>query len=285
MAVRYGFLSIKGLGEVATEALLANQPFASWEDFLERKTSKVNSGVVKLLVKIGAFDSLVPNRRWLEKLIEAEEVKGSDRCSWKIDAPVLISGPMIKKKIDGVATEVLDQRELPCSYDWPSEPREPSKQAGRFKAPKPLPAKCSRACRQYVAIPPPTEDSVEPYTDEDIRQIEIETLGVFLSSTPFDRLSPEDRADASTAVEVLAAPPGNYLVIGMVRSFRPHDDRAGRPMGFLRVTTEQGELDLTVFSATRLAYEQYFEPGRLVAMSIYKDSRGQKLDELVDLDA
>jgi DNA polymerase-3 subunit alpha len=284
MAVRYGFESVKGVGDAATEAILAGQPYASWADFLERKTGKVNMGQVKILVKIGAFDSLVANRRWLEKLIEVEETKGSDRCTWKTDEPVLITGDLIKKKIDGVPTEVQDQRELPCSYDWPSEPREPSRQEGRFKPRKPLPAKCSRACRRYTPIAPPASDEVVPYTDEDIRRIEIEMLGVFLSSTPFDRMDPDDRAVCTTGAELDTADPGEYLVAGLVRRVKLHTDRNGNEMAFLTLATERGEVDVVVFAAGVLRFRESLIRGRLIVASIRKDGRGCKLDDLVDLD-
>lgn len=278
MAVRYGFLSIKGIGDAACDAILAGQPYTSWEDFVERKTSKCNSGHVKTLASIGAFDSLVPNRRYLEHLLALDEVKGSDRCMWKTDEPVLITGIPLKD-------DLPNQRELPCAYDWPSEPREPSKQVGRFKAAKPLPAKCSRACRRYEATPAPDPDAIEPYTDEDIRRIEIDTLGVFLSSTPFDRIHPDDRAMCSTAVEVLSSDPGEYLVAGLVRSARKHFDRNDREMAFVKLATERGELDLVVFSAEVIKYRAALQPGRLVFASVRKDYRGCKLDLLEDLDA
>lgn len=276
MAVRYGFLAIKGLGDAACEAILQGQPYESWEDFLARKGSKCNSGHVKTLAKIGAFDSLVPNRRWLEHLLAVEEIKGSDRCRWKTGAPVLITGPEIKGQPNA--------RELPCAYDWPSEPREPSKQPGRFKAHRPLPARCTRACRRYEPGALPRPDEVEAYTEEDIRQIEIEMLGVFLSSTPFDRLDPEDRAACSTAMEVLSAPPGEYLVAGLVRSVRKIKDRNDREMAFVSLATEQGSLDVTVFSADLIRYRRALAPGRLLLVAVKKNSRGQSLVLLEDLD-
>jgi DNA polymerase-3 subunit alpha len=285
MAVRYGFLSVKGIGDSACDAILAGQPYSSWEDFLERKTSKCNSGHVRTLAQIGAFDSLVPNRRYLEQILELDKVAGSDRCEHKTSEPVLITGNlMITNKETG--EERLDQRELPCAYDWPSEPREPSKQEGRFKKAKPLPAKCSRACRQYTPTSPPTPEEIAPYTDEDIRQIEIDILGVFLSSTPFDRIPEEDRAACSTAVEVLAAEEfGEFIVPGLIRRVRATTDRNGRNMAFMTLSTERGELDITVFSGEMARYGPSLVPGRLVYAAIKKNHRGCQLDVLADLDS
>lgn len=293
MAVRYGFLSIKGIGEAASNAILANQPYTSWEDFLERtvtpKGAKCNAGHVAILAKIGAFDSLVPNRRWLLGWLEAEKVKGSDRCAWKTDEPVLITGQlMVKKKVEPEGSgeiEVPDQRELPCSYDWAAEPREESRQKGRLKKAKPLPAKCTKACRRFTQIEIPGPEETEPFTDEDIRRIEIETLGVFLSSTPFDRIHPDDRAACASAVEVHASDSGEYLVAGLIRRVRPHTDRNDREMAFVELTTERGSLDVTVFSTEVIKYRASLKPGHLVLAAIRKNSRGQTLDLLEDLDA
>lgn len=277
MAVRYGFLSIKGIGDSACEAILAGQPFASWEDFLERKTSKCNSGHVKLLVQIGAFDSLVPNRRGLEHRMEAAAVPGSEGCVWRLPEPQPVTGLVL---LDGAPETQM----LPCSYDWPAEPREPSKQAGRFKKAKPLPKRCSRACRRFEPQPLPEVNSIAPYTDEDIRQIELETLGVFLSSTPFDRIAEEDREVCSTAVEVLSAEMGEYIVPGLIRTVRITIDRHDRTMAFVKLATERGELEVTVFSGAFARYRQSLVPGRLVFAVVKKNSRGQTLELLEDLD-
>ena len=286
MAVRYGFLALKGLGEAACEAILgprAAGPYTSFADFLERKGPKCDAGNVKILVRIGAFDTLGVHRRGLERLIEADEVKGSDSCRWKTDEPVLITGIPLKGKRG--EQDLPNQRELPCGYDWVSEPREPSKQPGRFKPAKPLPAKCSRACRRFDPIPLPDPALVAPYTDEDIRRVELEMLGVYLSSTPFERLDPEDRAELATAQDVLSGEPGEYVVLGVIKGFRPTRDRHDREMGFLRLATERGELEVTVFSTTYARHKRDLVPGHLVLAALRKDFRGQQLDALEDLDA
>jgi DNA polymerase-3 subunit alpha len=279
MAVRYGFLSIKGIGESASDAILAGQPYTGWEDFLERKTSKCNSGHVQLLAQIGAFDSLVPNRRWLLKLLEIDKIAGSDRCQHKTNEPVLITGQLSVGEPPEPETQLL-----PCAYDWPSEPREPSRQAGRFKKAKPLPKKCFRGCRQFTPTAPPTSEEVAPFTDEDIRRIEIDTLGVFLSSTPFDRIPEEDRAACSTAVEVLSAEPGEYIVPALIRTVRRTKDRHDRDMAFVKLATERGELEAVVFSGEYARYHKMLTAGRLVFAAVKKTYRGCNLTLLEDLD-
>lgn len=257
MAVRYGLKSVNGVGDVAAEAIIANRPYTSFEDFLERKTGKCTSAAWKVLVKIGAFDSLVPNRRGLEKQIEIEAIPGSDRCSWK-------------------QTD-LNEHGLPCGFDWVSEKPELGR-TGKPKKAKPVPKKCTRACRQYAPIAPPRPEDVEPYTDEDIRTIELKTLGVYLSSTPFDRIPAEDREILATAVDVLSGPPGTYLIAALIRRARSTTDRTGRQMGFLTLATERGELECVVFSDQWQKYGSSFAVGTLCYAALRKNSRGQSLD-------
>lgn len=60
------FNLIKGVGEKAVQSIIENQPYSSFDDFLERKDSrKVNKKVVKALLKAGAFDSFNSDRGYL----------------------------------------------------------------------------------------------------------------------------------------------------------------------------------------------------------------------------
>lgn len=54
--VYLSFNLIKEVGPAAIEALLENQPFSSFEDFMNRKTSKINKRTVKALIEAGAMD-------------------------------------------------------------------------------------------------------------------------------------------------------------------------------------------------------------------------------------
>lgn len=266
MAIRYGLASVKGVGNVAVRAILESRPFTDYQDFLERKTSKVNSGVAGILVHIGAFDSLVPNRRGLEKWIEVESIAGSDRCVWK-------------------DVEHRNEHDLPCRFDWASEKPEIGR-SGKPKRLKSPPKKCTKACRMFTPLAPPDPGTVEPYTDEDIRRIEMSSLGVFLSSTPFDRIPDEFRAQLSTAADVLTGPDGEYLIAAVVKSVRPKPggDSMGRPMGWLRLATERAELDVVVFATTWDRQHHRFTPGALVLAHIKKNPRGQSLVAFENLD-
>ena len=69
------FTLINGVGPVAIKDIIANQPYQSFEDFMERKTSKVNKGVVKALIEAGCFDSFNRRRDELYSIVDEQEVK------------------------------------------------------------------------------------------------------------------------------------------------------------------------------------------------------------------
>lgn len=267
MAVRYGLKSIKGIGDAAVAAITENRPYTSWEDFQERRGTKCNSGHIKTLVHIGAMDSLFPNRRALEKLMEVEAIPGSDRCSWKDPATV------------------SEWNELPCTFDWASEPP-PLGRTGKPTKPKPVPKKCTRGCRQFSPTPLPDPVSIAPYTDADIRTIEMDVLGVYLSSTPFDRIPAEDKADLATAADVMVGQEGTYTLAVVLKAVRqkPGGDRNGNAMGWLTLTTERGELDCVVFHSNWGKYGRHFTVGTMAYVAITKNDRGQSLELFEPLD-
>ena len=66
-AIRYGLGAIKGTGQAACDAIVAernaNGPFNSLFDFVKRVDSKqINRRVIEALIRAGAFDSLNPDR-------------------------------------------------------------------------------------------------------------------------------------------------------------------------------------------------------------------------------
>jgi DNA polymerase-3 subunit alpha len=264
LGVRYGIEAIDGIGPVALQAVLQAQPYNSWEDFLERKGEKCNAGHVKTLVKIGVFDSLVPNRRWLESTLEHEALIGS------------VAGCAFK-------SEVTNEHNLLCSFDWASE-EAPIGRTGKPMKAKPPPKKCTRGCRHFTPVLPPTPDQVTVYTDEEIRDIETALIGVYLSSTPFDRIPAEDRENLATALDLLAGPNGNYMCAVIVNGVRLKNDKKGNPMAFLTLGTERGGFDCTVFASTYPKYANDFKVGSLAYVSVNKNDIGQTLDVFLSLD-
>ncbi|QDN94889.1 DNA polymerase III subunit alpha (plasmid) [Streptomyces sp. RLB1-9] len=262
-AVRYGLGSVKGVGDVAVKALVETQPYASWDDFEERRSPKANAGVVALLARIGAFDTLVPNRRGLEAKLLAVKTGEDARCFYKDD---------------GLRTslELLhpDAPEV-CGFDWHAEPARVNQRTGKILKRKAPAKRCTKACRQYVPRQPLQIESVEPYSPVDIRTIEHEMLGTYLSSTPFDDLDPGDRAVCRAQAEQLAAGPnGTYYVAAIVAGARPH--KTG-DMGFLTLETELSTLRVAVFRDAWAVEQRRFVKGALCLAELRKNDRGLSL--------
>lgn len=256
-AVRYGLDSVKGVGSSAVADIRAGQPYMGWDDFEARKGPKANSGVVALLARVGAFDSLVPNRRGLETLLMARKTGSDSVCIRRNDA-------------------VFADHGLPCMFDWDSERAPVNPRNGKTLKKKNPPKRCTKACRQYT--PPPQIHHIvtaTPYTAEDIRVIENEMLGTYLTSTPFDRLSDEDRAACTANARRLATGRnGYYVVAAIVTSVRAHP---AKNMGFIGLDTEVSSLSIAVFSTEWAIERTRLQPGQLCIVEIRKTDRGLNL--------
>ena len=73
------FSLIKGVGPAAINDILNHQPYDSFEDFMNRTTSKVNKGVVKSLIEAGSFDSFNVRRDQLYSIIDEQEHHWDER--------------------------------------------------------------------------------------------------------------------------------------------------------------------------------------------------------------
>lgn len=262
--VRYGLDSVKGIGEAAMKAITEAQPFSSWDDFMERK-GNCDIGQVRTLARLGAFDSLVPNRKGLEKKIEdLSTIKQTSKwCIFYQDQPQFF---------ERFETKV----ELTCSYDWNEEPRILGKTGKPLKQ-KPLPAKCSRSCRGFTPKDDPDYDAITPYTDAEIREIEMEHLGVFLSSSPFDIIGDADMKELTTADALQELPNGRYLSAVMVMTEKRYTQKDGKTMKFLTCITPSGSMDITAF-ASILDDNPEIRVGRMGLVEINKNSRGYALN-------
>lgn len=264
--VRYGLGMVKGVGMVPARQIVAGQPYTDLDDFLARAVqptgSKVNYGHVRILAAIGAFDAVYPHRRALEQRLE-QTATGQDRlCAHHDPAAVGPGG-------------------LPCRYDWTAEPDPPLVSKGRGKArvllAKPPPARCTVACRRYTPRAAPDPDSVRPYTDDDIRAREREMLGVWLSSTPFDRLDSADLAAVHRAGDVESGPAGEYVVAALVARVTQREDRNGRRYAWLTLSAQDGDLDVSCWADAYAKYRHDLVVDRLVVAVLRKDGRGVTL--------
>lgn len=254
LAVRYGLDNVKGVGEAGVQGVLAGQPYASFEDFLARKGSTAHSGVVKTLAAVGAFDSLVPDRRVLEATLEWESSADSGRCTFRDDT----------------------RNPLPCGFEWATEKDPPLIKSKGEWVPKPPPKRCTKACRNFTA--PVLDVSIlRPYTDEEIRAKEMELLGVHLSGTPFDGVPEEVLEQCRTADEVEAGPEGDYQVIAVLTKARKHITKTNKEMGFIGLFAQTGDLDVTVFTDEWARYRADLKPNALCLAVVRKNDRGLTL--------
>lgn len=269
MTMRYGLLGVKNVGLVPAEQIVANQPYTSYEDFLDRavkvENSKVNMGHVKTLVAVGAFDTMIPNRRALEMQLERESTGEAKACTFKVEGH-------------------LNEHNLPCTFDWANEVDPPMVTKGRGKlkvlTPKPPPKKCTTACRNYTKPPSIGPEDVQPYGEADIRDREKELLGVWLSSTPFDLVSQETRDLCMSADEIEAAAPSiteGYIVVAIVEEVREARDRNGGKYAWVTLTTETGSIDTICFSKSYANFKNNLHKDALLLVLLWKTERGTNI--------
>ncbi|MGW9067868.1 DNA polymerase III subunit alpha [Streptomyces yangpuensis] len=272
-AVRYGLDSVKGVGSAAVADIEVGQPYNHWDDFETRKGPKANAGVIALLARVGAFDSLVPNRRGLEAKLLARKSGEDARCIHWTDTDWAEKRSFWTERRGDV--DVRIEGPPCCVFDWLSEPAPVNERTGKVLKRKDPPKRCTKACRQYTPRPPLRIDDVTPYTEEDVRHIEHEMLGTYLTSTPFDQLPADDRRIAAEQAErALNGPNGTYVVAAIVSSANPHRTL---PMGFVNLETETATLRAAVYRDAWAAEQHRLTPGVLCYAEIRKNDRGFNL--------
>lgn len=295
---------------------------ASFEQYAGRPGSKVNAAVVMTLAKVGALDSLEPRRAGLVARLESQKTGLDTRCIHKDEKVVFAVEGMFMRpalthaewnsdaeflRVQGVGEDVdVDESDedyavyhqdfekrykekrakLPpdfCTFDWSTEELPVNPRTGKKMALKPLPKRCTRACRQHTAPPPFDLDSVPPYTDEQIRAIEHSTLGVFLSSSPFDKLNADDRAQTYVGAEQLRDnPSGLFTISAIIMGTRVTKTRATQEeMAFLKLDTEVDSVEVAVFPKKWADMKESLLDGRLCYAVVEKNERGTSLKDIV----
>jgi DNA polymerase-3 subunit alpha len=271
--IRYGIASIKGISSSAAP-IVAGQPYASVEDFIDRmvtpKGSPVNSGDLASLAAVGAFDELFPNRRALEQRL-TWEASGAHKICQSYDSTTVGPGG------------------LPCTFDWLHEADPPMVKikkkdqvpGGPTETPKPPPARCTVACRQYRRPEPFDVELVVPYTADDILQRERETLGVWLSGTPFDRMPKAQLETAHKASDIEAGPiDQEYITIALVNRVVPKTTKNGDRYAWVTLFAQDGEFDAACWPDQWAKYRPVLNKDALIVAIVVKDGRGTKLTGL-----
>lgn len=294
LAVRYGLDAIAGVGETVADAIVEAQPFTDLEDFFARKGKKVNANHVMLLAKVGALDSLVENRAALVALLEANKSGEDVRCVFKDDRLLYKPSGLVQEdgeteddyKARYAAARALLPPDL-CGFDWTTEEAPVNARTGKKLKLKPMPKKCTRACRQYTAPPRMDPLAVPPYTDEQVRTLEYELLGVFLSSTPFDRLDPGDRQRLlADSEDLVTGRPRFYTVAAILMGVRKTHTRATNDeMAFVTLDTETDTVEAVVFPSKWAELQHVLKPGQLCFAVLEKqsDDRGFILNEYMPI--
>ena len=248
LVIRYGFASVLGIGEASTAAIVAGQPYSSYDDFLARKGA-ANMGVVRKLVAIGAFDALHPNRRALEARLIDDTTGATERCVSRTD-------------------DVLNEHNLPCTFDWASEPLKLGRTGKPLKNQLQPPKKCTKACRHYTPRGPVDYSHLPNYSDEQIRDREIEMLGVYLSSSPFDQVPAHVMTEMYTAEDLVTAEEGVYPLVAMITGAR--NDPKGRDFGFASFATPSGDLSVIVFARQWVDVRPLLRKGAMCFITVVK---------------
>lgn len=279
--IRYGLDAIKGIGPVAVNSILASQPYTSWEDFIERRGPKVDAGHIKTMVRLGVFDSLEPNRRVLEAKLAFDGLPPAEQCAHRGTdrSPVWLPTPKRGVPSDPEAVEWR----LPCSYDWEHEPDRVSERTGKLERRKAPPKKCTKGCRQWTSAAGPEIGTIAPYTDAQIRAIEEELLGVYLSSTPFDVIPAEDMDQFATADDVQSGPEETYTVAAVVSGVRVTRTWKGDAMAIITLSTPRGSLTAAAFPAFWRESQHQLVKGTLAYTLITKNDRGCALDTFIPI--
>lgn len=269
LVIRYGISNVKGVGLPTAQYIVERAPYDSLEDFRDRtmvKGSPVDSGHLKTLVAVGAFDSVVTNRRAVEMQLERESSGEAVRCVFRDDAALGPGG-------------------LPCTFDWANEPDPPMESKGRGKSKvlvaKAPPKRCTIACRQYTKPEPVDVDLIQPYTADDIMAREREVLGTWLSGSPFDRLDPGDLAALHTAEDVNSGPvDAEYMAAGLVQAIRPKKDRQGNDYAFVTLDCQNGTVDAVCFASVFGEVRTHLRKDALVLAVLWKTDRGVQISAL-----
>ena len=266
----FGLLGVKDVGTAAIAPVIARRPYTSFEDFVEKmKGTKCNAGSIKVLISIGAFDSLYPNRRELEVMWARSTSGDDDRC-------VNLSS-------------TVNEWGLGCSYDWASEPVRLTK-TGREQKRQDPPKRCTKGCRQYQRCGPIVQD-ISPYSRQEIIEREQDIFGVALTFTVFDRIPSEmwGRIEGTDTVihtgkQIESFEAGSYNTIACLQSVRVANDSTGKRMAFLKLYAKDRELSAVVFASLWKELSTKMRVNSLGFYTLTKNDRGYALKGFSPID-
>jgi len=242
--IRYGMAGLKGVNEDAVQAIIetraAGGEFTDFFDFFRRvPKARVNKRVADALIKVGAFDSLDPDR-----------------------AKLLATVPDAIKYAGKIITRQAKEAELLSKKDLP----EATGGSRRRKAPAKAPTE----------ITIPDFVTVTPWSETERLIYEHEVAGFYLSGHPFDvhaRAFNGLRA-ATPLRDIKLVNPDNEnglrLIAGVITDVMGRDSTKNEGERWGRVTINDGEqaFQINIFSDGFQPNEAWLKPGTFMAAAV-----------------
>ncbi len=223
--IRFGLGAIKGAGDAAVEALIAERdahgPYKDIFDFAKRLSQRaVNKKTFECLALSGAFDCFPEYHR--RQYIAAKE------------GDVSLTEKVIR-------------------YSSKLQQESQSAQASLFGA------------STGTAMPPPKIDAIEPFSEIEKLHFEKEVVGVYISGHPLDNFKFEMDTFCNTPLNTISELEGNEgkecKVGGIVASVEHRMTKTGRPFGKLILEDYSGKGEFMLWSDDYLKFKSFLMPG------------------------
>lgn len=247
-AIRYGLDTIRGVGAAAVNAILRRRPFTGIADFLDRvDTRACGKTQVEALIKIGAFDSLSPDRTRLMTTYH-------DRRILDKVAPAKLAKMTAPERVDHVRA----WREK--NADKPSFLKD-------FAVPDFTDEAVVYAIEQELVGNYVTIDPMMKYLDA------LEGVGAVRSRAEMEEVPPGENFII-----------GGQLSKIRVHTIQKPGRYRGRQMAFLSVMWNEDEFEMTAFPDVWASVKLIVSEGSPVACHVVRDERGANLKSLNRLD-
>lgn len=237
--IRFGLGGLKGVGEMAVEAIIAerqkNGPYVDIYDFVQRVLQKsVNKKSLESLVYSGAFDCFPElHRAQYFHTVDGERVNGLEK---------IVNYGQVQQSLSSGTTNTL-------FGDLPSA----------MHVPKPKIAPC------------------EPWTLTELLNYEKEVTGMFMSGHPLDHFKFELKhyeitniADFNEVKDALVEGSSlgkMYRVAGLVTDVQHRMTKTGKNFGSFVIEDYSGKTEYMLWSEDYIKYKDYLEKGQNILLN------------------
>ena len=244
--ILFGLGAIKGVGEIAAEAILkernSNGPYKNIFDFVKRVPLKtVNKRCIESMAQAGSFDHFPETHR--AQFFHADGPEGQT---------------FIEKLIRFGAQAQLQKESAQQSLfgDIPE-----------------------------IAIPDPDMPQCEPWAPTVCLNYEKEVIGFYISGHPLDQFRPELSTMCRNNIEELRNTPQSFIkrdfTIGVIVNQAQHKfTKTGRPFGSINVEDFSGTMQIPLFSETYLKFKHLLVQGEFLFIKGDFFRRNQETEEL-----